>query len=258
MTAEAPVLWHLKVSHYNEEARWALDHKQIAHTRRPVVPGQHRRIAARLTGGTTFPVLQLDGRAIGDSTHIIAALEQLQPEPPLYPADPGARRRALALEEEFDEHLGPDTRLLVVHHTLAEPKLFLGTFAPDLRGARRLAALTLFGRLRSQIVADFGIDDERVARAYDALAGAGARFRAEVGPGGYLVGDRFTVADLTLAALLAPIVAPEQFPYPQPQRDHPRLARAREILSECGLLAWTRDIYRRHRGRSAALTGGTT
>jgi len=250
---EPPLLWHLKVSHYNEKARWALDHKQVAHTRRAMMPGAHRKIASRLTGGTTFPVLVFDGQAIGDSTRIIEALEHRRPEPALYPADPGERRRALDLEDFFDEQVGPDTRLLVVHCTLAEPDLFLGTFAPDLRGVRRVAARAAFARLRSRVVAEFAIDDDRVALAYDRLRTAGERFRATVGPTGYLVGDRFTVADLTLAALLAPVVAPPEFPYDQPQREHPRLARAREVLSDYGLLAWTRDIYRRHRGSSAEI-----
>src|SRR5438128_6433168 len=91
----APVLWHLKVSHYNEKARWALDYKRVPHVRRAAIPGQHQKIALRLTGGRTLPVLVLDGEAIGDSTRIIEALERRYPQPPLYPADPDARRRAL-------------------------------------------------------------------------------------------------------------------------------------------------------------------
>jgi hypothetical protein len=42
-------------------------------------------------GAATSPSC-LDGRAIGDSTHIIAALEERYPEPPIYPGDAGARR----------------------------------------------------------------------------------------------------------------------------------------------------------------------
>jgi glutathione S-transferase len=250
---EPPVLWHLKVSHYNEKARWALDHKRVAHIRRAVMPGAHRRIATKLTGGTTFPVLVCDGKATGDSTRIIEVLERRRPEPALYPADPGERRRALELEDFFDEHLGPDSRLLVVHHTLVEPDLFLGTFTPDLRGVRRLAARAAFPLLRSRVNAEFAIDDDRVAVAYDRLRAAGERFRATVQPTGYLVGGRFTVADLTLAALLAPVVAPPEFPYDQPQREHPCLTPARDVLDESGLLAWTREIYRRHRGTSAEI-----
>src|SRR5881398_849834 len=82
-----PVLWHLKVSNYNEKARWALDFKRVPHVRRAAVPGRHAPIAEELTGGRTFPVLVFDDRAIGDSTRIIEALERRFPDPPLYPAD---------------------------------------------------------------------------------------------------------------------------------------------------------------------------
>src|SRR5256884_2952931 len=87
-----PVLWHLKVSNYNEKARWALDYKRIPHRRRAVTPGRHQAIAAKLTGGNTFPVLTVGGHSIGDTTDIIAALERMHPDPALYPPD--ARRRA--------------------------------------------------------------------------------------------------------------------------------------------------------------------
>jgi glutathione S-transferase len=248
-----PVLWHLKVSHYNEKARWALDYKGVRHVRRAAIPGRHAPIARRLSGGQTFPVLVLDGQPIGDSTRIIEELERRQPEPALYPADPEARRRALELEDYFDEGLGPQVRMLVIHHLLPDANLMLGTFTPDLRGARRLMARATFPPLRRRIAAQFGIDDGSVAAAYDQVRAAGELFARERQPSGYLVGDRFTVADLTLAALCSPAVAPEQFPYPQPQRDHPRLARLRAALAESGLAGWVRDIYARHRGASAEI-----
>jgi hypothetical protein len=50
-------------------------------------------------------------------------------------------------------------------------------------------------------------------------------------------------------------VAPEQFPYPQPQRGHRRLAALRDAVAESGLLEWTREIYARHRGTSAEVAG---
>jgi glutathione S-transferase len=250
---EAPVLWHLKVSHYNEKARWALDYKGIPHLRRAEAPGRHNRIAERLWGGRTFPVLVLDGEAIGDSTRIIEALERRQPTPPLYPSEPDERRRALELEDFFDEELGPHTRLLFVHHALPDARLMLGAFVPDLKGFRRLTARAMFARARPRVRAMLDIDDRSVARAWEKIGAAGERFRAELQPSGYLVGNGFSVADLTLAALVAPVVAPEQFPYPQPQRGHPRIAPVREALSGSGLLEWSREMYARHRGGSAEI-----
>jgi glutathione S-transferase len=251
---DIPVLWHLKVPNYNEKARWALDYKGVPHVRRAVEAGRHRAVARGLSGGRTLPVLVLDGQPIGDSTQIIQALEERHPEPPLYPSDPQARRRALELEDFFDEELGPYARMLVIHHVLADGKLMLGMFVPDLPGARRVVARATFPWLRRRLTAAFGIDDRSIEHSYRKIRAAGERFQAELQTSGYLCGDRFSVADLTLAALVAPVVAPEQFPYPQPQRGHPLLEPLRAALAESGILEWTHEMYRRHRSQSAEIT----
>jgi glutathione S-transferase len=253
--ASAPVLWHLKVSNYNEKARWALDHKRIAHVRRAAMPGRHQVVAARLTGGTTLPVLVLGGEAFGDSTRIIATLEQRYPERPLYPADPRERERALALEEFFDEELGPYARLLVISRMLPDPDLTLRAFFPDLKGMARIGARVAFPLLCRRFRSTLDIYEGSIAFAERKVREAGERFQAELQPSGYLVGERFSVADLTVAALLAPAVAPPQFPYPQPQRGHPLLAPLCETLAEHALKDWTLEMYARHRGRSAAIAG---
>jgi glutathione S-transferase len=251
--SDLPVLWHLKASHYNEKARWALDYKQVAHVRRAAVPGRHRAIAQKLAGGATFPVLTMNGEAIGDSTAIIELLERRYPEPSLYPADPLERRRALELEDFFDEELGPYSRLLFLHHALPDAGLMLGAFVPDLRGPRHALARAVFPLARRRVARDFKIDTRSVALAHEKLTAAGERFRAELEPSGYLIGGSFSVADLTLASLIAPVVCPPQFPYPQPQSRHRLLAPLREALAREGLLYWARDIYARHRGRSAEI-----
>ncbi|MFN2617786.1 MAG: glutathione S-transferase family protein, partial [Thermoleophilaceae bacterium] len=199
----------------------------------------------------TFPVLVLDGQAIGDSTRIIETLERLHPDPPLYPSEPLARRRALELEDFFDEELGPASRLLTFSYLLTDAGLLLGAAVPELKGPRLFLARATFPRIRRQLRAELDIDPVAVEHAYAKLHAVAERFRQALQPSGYLVGDGFTVADLTLASLLGPPVAPEQFPYPQPQRRHPALAPLRAVLAESGLLEWTREIYARHRSPSA-------
>src|SRR3954468_15354979 len=97
--SEPPVLHHLKVSHYNEKVRWALDYKGVPHVRRAAIPGRHRKLAKELTGGAvaTLPALVANASGIGDSSRITTHLEDRYPEPPLYPADLDERRRALDL-----------------------------------------------------------------------------------------------------------------------------------------------------------------
>jgi glutathione S-transferase len=77
------------------------------------------------------------------------------------------------------------------------------------------------------------------------------RLVAELRPSGYLASDRFTVADLTAAALLSPLARPAEFPYqatvPLPQP----MAKIREELRAHRAFQWTLQIYRQHRGESA-------
>jgi glutathione S-transferase len=141
--------------------------------------------------------------------------------------------------------------MLTVSHLLPDADLMLRTFTPDLGSKQRLVAKATWPLARRRLKGEFGIDDASVEDAFAKLRAAGERFRAEVEPSGYLVGSGFSVADLTLAAMTAPVIAPEQFPYPQAQRDNPRLERVRAALDEHGIREWAHGIYARHRGTSA-------
>ena len=80
MSDSLPTLWHIEISHYSEKARWALAYKGVEHRRRAPLPGAHMPVALWLTRGeraTTFPILSLDGRNIGDSSAIVEALGEI-------------------------------------------------------------------------------------------------------------------------------------------------------------------------------------
>jgi glutathione S-transferase len=134
---DTPLLWHIPLSHFNEKVRWTLDYKRIPHRRR-VLGADYLIRAWRATGRGTLPILFLDGRAIGDSTQIIAALEERYPEPPLYPGDAAARQRALALEDYFDEQLGPALRAAMLTPLFRhDPDLALRVLTTGMRQSSR-------------------------------------------------------------------------------------------------------------------------
>jgi glutathione S-transferase len=246
-------LWQFTNSHYNEKARWALDFKRIPHERHTLIPGFHFRKIKRLTGQTTVPVLVLDGEAVFDSTRIIERLERLRPDPPLYPADPGERRRALALEEFFDEELGPHIRRAAFHAILPFPDYVVGFFAGEAGLAQRVAFRAALSALRPLIARTLTIDDTTAALGRRKTAEALDRLESELGPSGYLVGDRFTVADLTAAALFAPLVRPREFPYRVPEPPPEPVQRWRDSLAQRRGWQWVLDVYARHRGPSAEI-----
>lgn len=254
MPPETPVLWHLEISHYNEKVRWALDYKRIRHVRRAVTPALQELRARRLRAGRTVPILQLNGRAIGDSTRIIEEIERRWPEPPLYPSDPEERRRALELEEYFDESCGPDVRRVLFNDNLSEPEKFLGMlYGPE---HPRLGLLKALSPVLAPVVKSrYEIQPDRVAHSRDVVRAALHKVEAEAGPGGYLVGDSFTVADLTAASILAVIVVPPEFPYIKLHPDE-RATQFREFrasLKDRLGFKWVEDMYARHRGSSAEM-----
>jgi glutathione S-transferase len=77
----------------------------------------------------------------------------------------------------------------------------------------------------------------------------------ELRPSGYLVGDRFTVADLTAAALLSPLVRPPEFPYKAAVPLPEPLAKIRDSLLAHPAFRWTLQTYAQHRGKSAEVAG---
>ena len=250
-----PVLWHFPISHYNEKARWALDWKGIPHVRRALAMSYVPR-ALWATGQAKLPILFLDGQAIADSTRIIEALERLQPEPALYPRDEAARRRALALEDFFDEEVGHAVRTAIVGPLFAHDPVSAGNVLTTGMGAgARRAVRAVLPAFRAFYKLRHGIDDAAIAAAPARVRAGLDRIVAELGPSGHLVGDAFSVADLTAAALFSPIVLPPEFPYPPPEPRPRHVLALRASLEGHPAFRWVLETYRRYRGTSAAIAG---
>jgi glutathione S-transferase len=249
-------LWYLPISHYSEKVRWALHYKGIEYRRRTAIPGPHIAVALALTRGRgyTFPVLELDGERFGDSTEIIAALERRFPEPALYPQGAVDRARALALEDYFDQQLGIYIRRLVFHEMQRDGEQFTRLAAsqapPPLDRFPGLAAA--YGRAYTGV--RFLVVSERASeRARTAVLAALDRLEAELDGGDYLVGGRFTVADLTAAAMFYPLALPAEGPRQLQQSS--AFTKMREPLLDRPGIKWVLDIYRRHRRRPAQAEG---
>ncbi|MGH8455694.1 MAG: glutathione S-transferase family protein, partial [Stenotrophobium sp.] len=207
--------------------------------------------AWRATRQGKLPILFLDGRAIADSTRIIAALEERYPDPALYPRDDAARQCALALEDYFDEQLGPALRAAVVTPLFRhDPEIALRvlmTGMPKLYGKLRplLPIAPAYYRFRHKIK-DANLETDRATVAV-------ALYRIEQERQGrtYLVGDAFTVADLTAVALLSPLLQPPEIQYPLQVELPPYLQDYRITLLGHPAAQWAAGIYRLHRGHSS-------
>jgi glutathione S-transferase len=252
---KTPVLYHLEISHYNEKARWALDYKNVPHERRATTPMLHTVKALAMTGKPTLPILKLNGKTIGDSTRIIEALEREYPEPPLYPKDGGDRRRALELEDYFDEELGPYIRRWLFHQGLEElePAEFVDGTMNNAPGAVKAMMKATSPVAKRVLRLRYGISAKGAEEGRAKIESAFDKIEQELQPSGYLVGDSFTVADLTAAALLFPLVRPPEAPHVIEGRLPDSVVSFRDSVSTRRGYTWVEEIYREHRGTSAAI-----
>ena len=254
---DTPLLWHIPLSHCSEKVRWALDYKGIAHRRRVLGPDYLIQVWLT-TGQGKLPVLWLGGQSIADSTHIIAALEKHYPEPPLYPRDPARRQRALMLEDDLDETLGPALRAAIVTPLFRhDPDIALRVLTTGMgsKAHRTLRPLLRvfpsFYRFRHRI-SENNLEHDRII-----VAAALDRIEHERQNRAYLVGEAFSVADLTAAALLGVLLQPPEIQYPLQVALPLYLKDYRATLLRHPAAQWAAGIYRLHRGYSAQVAKGT-
>ena len=165
--------------------RWALDYKRIPPVRRTLLPGLHLVKAKRLTGDTsTTPALTIDGRSIGDSTRIIAAIEERWPQPPLYPEDAAQRRRALELEQFVDEELGPYICRAFYHELLPYPELVVPLFTDGRPAATRAVLRMGFPMLRVAMRRRFQMSPQAAADSRAKNRRCDRPARAPISPSG--------------------------------------------------------------------------
>jgi glutathione S-transferase len=242
-------LLQFRFSPYNEKARWALDLKRVPHRRTSLLPGPHLGRVRALTGRTQTPVLVADGQAIDESARIIEWLEARWPEPPLFFADPARRAACEAVVRRFDDDIAPRGRRAVLGTLLHTPRYMARVFGDGRsRWAQRAYALVLplaAGAVRKAngIAGPESIDDGLVA------IGEGLDFVArESTATGFLVGDRFSIADLTAASVLAVCVDPPDSPMTRPS---PMAEPFADLLARYARhpgAEWVRRVYRDHRG----------
>jgi glutathione S-transferase len=249
-------LLQFRHSPFNEKVRWALDLKRVPHTRRSLLPGPHVATLRRLTGRTTTPVLVADGQALDGSARILEWLEQRWPWPPLLPDDAASRAEAQRIQQWFDDDLTPRIRRAVLDALLRQPKAFAAVFGDGRSPRQRLAyalALPLAAplvRKGNGITGPASVTDGLRA-ANEALDFVAQRAGAE----GFLVGNRFGLADLVAASTLAVLAQPPDSPMAGPRPCGAAFAALLQRFDAHPGIAWTRQLYAQHRGASQDFDG---
>lgn len=242
-------LYQFAISHYCEKVRWALDYKGINHETVNLLPGQHIKTIRRLTGrDSSVPVIDHDGQVVQGSSRILDYLDETFPEHPLTPDDPVEREQALAWERRLDEEAGPAIRCYSYHHFLKRPKVVVPMLAAGTPFYNRILLSLAFSRVDEVMRQWMKINEKTAEQSRLTMEGLLTELEQTYGSRPFLVGDRFSRADLTAAALFAPMFQSAQYPVPWPK--------AKRIPKDIQAwldqwqpqLAILEAVYRDHRG----------
>jgi glutathione S-transferase len=188
-------------SHPCETVKRAMEMKGIPYKLVELPPPLHAPIQRLLFGERTVPALRLNGEKLSGSRRILRRLEELRPDPPLFPADAGARARQDEAESWGDEVFQPIARRLLWHAMRRNPGAMVSYSehakvplpAPMIRMSAPLIARGA-GRLNN-------VSDEAVRADYDALPGYLDKVDGWI-EAGVLGGDQPNAADLQIATTL--------------------------------------------------------
>jgi glutathione S-transferase len=196
-------LYMIPASHPSIAAALMLEHKGIAYKRTDLFPVLSKGIVRALGfPAKTVPALKIEGRKLQGSREISRALDQIRPEPALFPADP-ERRAAVEEAERFgDEELQHPMRQ-ISWWAIRKDNSSLRSYS---EGAKFGIPIGLAVRTAAPIVALSArfneATDENVRRDLAALPGMLDKVDAWI-EAGVLGGEQLNAADFQIAPSIA-------------------------------------------------------
>ncbi len=242
-------LYQFSFSHFCEKARWALDYKGANYTTKNLLPGLHVRVCEKLAvAKTCVPVLlDDDGSAIQESAAIIDHLDAKHAADPLTPHDPDLAKEAREWEAYLDKEVGVTLRALFYYHALPIRRTALTFLLHEGPWYGRPLFALIFPKLRNAMIELMDINESTAKDSERRLSDAVTRVNDQLKDRVFLVGDRFTRADLAACALLEHLCKPiEKFEkvFPEPFRA------LQEQYRDQPFFNWVNTVYREQRQKS--------
>lgn len=195
-------LYVIPGSHPAMTVRLMLEAKGIPYKRTDLMPVIAKPVLKALGfPGSTIPALKIDGRKLTGSREIARELDRIQPEPPLFPADPQERIAVEEAERFGEEDIQPAARRML-WWSLSKDRAPLASFSA---GAKLGVPIGLAVKTAGPIVAAekklHNVTDQTVRADLAALPGVLARVDDYIAAG-TLGGDQLNAGDLQVGTSL--------------------------------------------------------
>ena len=234
-----------RISHFSEKVRWVLDVEQLPYDERRLLPGPHLLVTRRLCNASTVPILEHSGNVVQGSGLILDYLTNALGLSKFTPLADDAARGA-ELEALADHAFGLGVQRISYFYILEDRKTVIGLWTEGGPAWGRAFYTLTYPLLSREVRKLYDCTPDAVARAKERFRTAMQRFDEELASRPYLGGERPNRADVTVAALLAPLCRPPEHLVAWPELPPP-LAEFAAAFQDSRTWQHALSMYRLHR-----------
>jgi len=246
MKSEPMRLYTFLISHFSEKARFALDLSGLRYEEKRLLPGAHVLTTRRIAKRSSVPILVDRDDVVQGSSAILDRLSSRHAYHALDVA-PEHAARAKEIEELADRAFGRGTQTLFYNVLLESPEIVARLWTQrGPRWGRAFYALAM-RFIAPQVKKAYRINDVDVEKARGAYERAFDEIDREIESRSYFFDDKLSRADVTVAALLAPLVQPREHPFEWPSDRLPKMEAFAGNFRDRPTWKYVERIYREHR-----------
>lgn len=241
------ILYQFPLSHYCEKARWLLDYKELDYIAQNLTPGLHQAFARLKTGQNDLPILKDQAHWVATPTAIAIYLDQHYPEYLLLGSSHSSREKILEIDSLCNE-LGYYVRQWLLTDLLQKDEameIVLGE-----RGYLRKFSRYSKPVIKTIMSKSFNLNDENQQKVSSKIREIAQILNQRlVASTIYMVNDRFSLADIAVCSMLAPLLNIEGTPWELesiPETDHEK-NELKAFLLDLALGQYVIKTYAAHR-----------
>ena len=230
--------------------RWALDHHGIEYEISHLPPGPHAFTAKKLGAtATTLPILVTNGQVVQGSSNIIDWAEAQASDVSIRLTPSSNIEDCLKLEKRLDDLAGVHVRRHYYSEALFDyPETVRKNFADDLTLFKKFVHYGIWTMVRKRMIDMMDLGAEQGKQSKNIIEGELDWVDSLISDGRpFLIGDKFSRADLTAASLLAPLAMPIEHPSYSKLSLRPQMTA--DLLNWEGRpsIKWVHEIYSQYR-----------